>query len=673
MSKAAIVLLSVVIGLLAIQIIDRSRETAQLQEAHAAAKQAAAASDRLAAELKGLREEFARRPAGEVARSGSAPLAVADPFRDGKPRLGDNFLKPYDRSHLHPEWYGGTMSIFSSTPKGFNPIVENSTDASDAQSLVNDSLCSRHPATPDLWSESIATSCVISDDWKTYTFKLRPGIRWQHPVQAKEPGLGWLDQDVPLTAHDFAFYIEMVKNPEVECTQLRAYYDDLDRVEVPDDLTLVLRWKKKVFTSMSFSMGLSPLPRHIYARNRDGSPMPPAQVGTAFNKHWFDDIGGIVGVGQYILAANESDRRVLFKRDPGFWGAGLHFDAIEWIADVKLPDPQLVAFKNAQVHLHALTPPQYRAEILDHGERRFAARDDKDPKAGRKGELGWERVRSHVYQYLGWNLRRPLFSDRRVRQALAHAMPKQRIIDEVFFGLGRPQIGPIHLDNPYFNKVLSDFAFDLAKARNLFAEAGWTDSDGDGWLDKVVDGKRTPFRFVLKYGANNPVVDSMLLIYRDELRKLGVDLEPKPYEWKELLRVYEEKDFDAMMGAWRLGDFEPDFWQLWHSSTADEPRTSNHCGFRNKRVDELADALRATFEPGERRTIIYEVQAIIQEEQPYLFFRSGEGIFTWQNKPGPGTVQPNRWLVGVTEGLDAYHPLLSRQTGAWLPWRFQQP
>lgn len=666
MQKAIVALLVVVAILLIIQVIDRSRETAQLQEAHAAAKQAAAASDRLAAELKGLREEFARRPAGEAVRSGPAPVTAADASRDGKPRLGANFLKPYDRSHLHAEWYGGTMRTFSGTPKGFNPIVESSADAGEANGLVNDSLCTTHPASPDRWSEMLATACVISDDWKTYTFTLRPGIRWQRPVQAKEPGLEWLAREVPLTAHDFAFYVEVVKNPEVECTQLRAYYDDLEKVEVPDDLTLVLHWKKKVFTSMSFSLGLKPLPRHIYAVNRDGSPLPREQVGTAFNKHWFDEIGGIVGVGQFILEANEPDKRLLFRRDPAYWGAGLHFDEIEWIADVKLPDPQLVAFKNGQVQAHGLNPPQYRAQILDRGEPRFAAKDPANPKAGRAGEFAWEQVRSHAYQYLGWNLRRALFADKRVRHAFAHAFPKKRIIDEVYFGLGRPQIGPIHLDNPYFNKSLVDLAFDPPKAKALLAEAGWSDSDGDGWLDKTIDGKKTAFRFKLKYIANNPVVDSMLLIYRDELRKLGVDLEPVTYEWKELLRIYEEKDFDAMMGGWSLGDLEPDFWQLWHSSTADLPRTSNHCGFRNQRVDELADALRASFEPSERSKIINEVQAIIHEEQPYLFFRSPESIFIWQNQPAKGgKVEADRWLQGVVDGLDGYHPLFSRDNRLW--------
>ncbi|MEK7414332.1 MAG: ABC transporter substrate-binding protein, partial [Planctomycetota bacterium] len=373
--------MSIVAILLVIQIIDRTRETEQLQAMYQATQRASKDMERQSNELKRLANELASRPAAVVAApvassTTTAPLAVpvvpvVDSKRDGKPRLGSNFLKPYDRSTLHPEWIGGTLYDFNVTPKGFNPIVESSADAQAAQDLVNDSLCGTHPASPDRWNEVLATSCVITDDWKTYTFTLRPGVKWGRPSIAKEARFSWLDKDVPLTASDFVFYIEMVKNSDVECPQLRSYYDDLAKAEAPDAHTLVLRWKKKVFTSMSFSMGLSPLPKHIYAYNRDGTPIPSAQLGVVFNKHWFDDLGGIVGVGNYLLESNESDKRVVFRRNPDYWGAGFHFDSIEWIADVKLPDPQLVSFLKGQVQVHGLIPPQYKALILDHKEPRF--------------------------------------------------------------------------------------------------------------------------------------------------------------------------------------------------------------------------------------------------------------------------------------------------------------
>ena len=175
----------------------------------------------------------------------------------------------------------------------------------------------------------------------------------------------------------------------------------------------------------------------------------------------------------------------------------------------------------------------------------------------------------------------------------------------------------------------------------------------------------------IKYGANNPTADNMLLIYKNELRKLGIDLEPKPFEWKEMMRVYEDKDFDAALGAWQM-DWDIDYFQLWHSSQAEVQGGSNHCGFVNARVDELAIKLRETFETPARIVIAKELQAIIHEEQPYTFFASSEGILVWQNRARPGQEGAKElYLDGVGESLDKLHPLI-RTTDRRMYWHFRQ-
>ena len=653
MNKVKIALLALIAVLLVVQIVDRSREPAQLRAVQESL-------DRLNATLQRGMASAPMRAGGGAA---VAQPAAVDPRLDGVPRLGENFLKPYDASHFDPDKLRGTLREFSASPKGLNPIIENSADQSEVEGLVNDSLCSQHPASPQQWSQNLATACVISDDFRTYTFTLRPGVMWQRPQIAKQERYRWLDRDVELTAEDFAFGIRLIMDPTVECPQLKAYYEeDLESVKALDSHTLEVRWKRKVYTSLAASMSLTPVPKHVYSRNADGSEIPAERLGSVFNNHWFDQERQFIGVGGYILERFEPDKAIAFRRNPDYWGASLHFEELVWDGEVKQPDPQLVAFKNGQVHYHGLNPNQFKSEILDGREPRFAKPDPSDPKAGRAGVFGWERVRSSSYSYIGWNLRLDLFRDKKVRQALTHAFPKERIIDEVYFGLGRPQITNVHPDSIYFNAALPDYAFDLARAKQLLSEAGWTDSNGDGWIDRDFAGVRKPFRFQLKYIANRPEWDSTLLIYRNELRKIGIDMEPRPYEWKELLRVYEDKDFDAIAGGWQFG-LEVDFYQLWHSRYASEPRSSNHIGFVNKRADEIAEELRSTFDQQERIRIAKEFQAIIHDEQPYTFFRSSEGIFVWQNR-GPNDAG-QRWLDGVTAGLDTYHPLFSRSKLLW--------
>lgn len=666
MNAARWMLLIATAALLIYMAVDRWRQPQQLQRVSQSVDRLELALQELSRTQKQLAEALERQSA--VAPTGDQPTITAiqapafDPkVRDGNPKLGVNFLIPYDRSHYDPRRQGGTLKLFGATPRGLNPLTDNSSTSNDVHARCNDSLCERPPKHPEQWSEALAESVIISDDYQTYTFTLRKGVRWQRPSIATQAKYAWLAKDVPLTAADFKFTLDMILNPAVDCPHIRNYYEDVERVEAPDEHTLIVRWKRKVYTSLTFSMSLTPLPRHIYGHAADGTPIPTEQQGVAFNKHWFDELSGVAGVGPFIFEGYEPDKVMRFRRNPDYWGAPLHFDAIEMNLEVKKDDAQLIAFKNGQVHTHGLMPLRYKAEILDHKEPRFAALDPKDPKAGRKGELAWERVKSLNFSYLGWNMRRPLFSDKRVRQAMSHAFPKQRIIDEVFFGLGQPILTDVHPDNQYANTEVKPYAFDLERAKTLLAESGWSDSDGDGTLDKEIDGKRLPFRFVIKYYADSPEWDNTLLIYKNELRRIGIDLTQMPLQWKELIRVYEDKDFDAVVGGWRL-DWDIDYYQLWHSTQADVQGGSNHCGFKNARVDELADKLRQTFDTAERIAIAKEIQAIIHEEQPYTFFRSGEGIFVWQNHGKPAT---DLYLKGVTHALDTLHPLANRAAAYW--------
>ena len=359
------------------------------------------------------------------------------------------------------------------------------------------------------------------------------------------------------------------------------------------------------------------------------------------------------------------DKLIRLRRNPTYWTTpDVHFEAIEYNFEVKQDDAKLVAFKNGQVHSMALSPLKYRSEVLDHKEPRFAAVDPANAKAGRTGELGWEVCKRMAFSYLGWNCRRPLFTDARTRQAMSYLFPKQRIIRDVFMGMGQPVLSDVHPDSTAYNHDLQPYAYDPAKAKALLAEAGWSDSDGDGLLDRLVDGKRQTFRFAVKYYANSPEWDNTLAIYRTELKSVGIELEAKSLEWKELIRVYEDRDFDAVVGTWQMS-FDLDFYQLWHSSQIDAPGGSNHCGFNDPEVDRLALALREEFDYAKRQAIIKRVQERINELQPYTFFMSPSTVFVWQNRRPEGNTEQGRYLAGVTDGLDRLHPLRNRLPMYW--------
>ncbi len=665
-------------ALLVYMAVDRWREPQQLQRVSQSLDRLETALQDLARSQKQLAETMARlqnveqgvRPAAVITNGTTKPttVVIVDPkIRDGNPKLDVNFLMPYDRSRFHAEKQGGTLKVFEETPRRLNPLIDSSAITERLETVTTDSLCDRPATHPEQWSESLATSVIISDDYKIYTFTLRRGVKWHRPVLAQQKEYSWLAKEVELTAEDFRFAVDLILDQAVDCPSKRNYYEDIDKAEVIDDYTLRLVWKKKTYNSLAASMALSPLPRHIYGRNSDGSTVPADKLGVNFNQHWFDELHAVAGVGAYILEEYVPDKILRLRRNPDYWGVMGHFDAIEWNMEIKKDDAQLIAFKNGMVNYYGLAPNFYKSEILDHHEPRFAALDVKNPKAGRAGELGWERIKRLSFSYLGWNMRRDYFSDKRVRKAMSYALPKDRIIKDVFFGLGVPVLSDVAPGTQYENTELKSYTFDLEKAKALLAEAGWKDSDGDGILDRTTNGVKHDFRFTMKYGANISTLENMMLIYKDELRKIGIDMVPKPFEWKEMMRVFEDKDFDAVLGSWQM-DWDIDYFQLWHSSQSEVQGGSNHCGFVNQRVDELALKLRETFDVSARIAIAKELQAIIHEEQPYTFFTSPENILIWQNRGSP---KKDFYLDGVDQSLDQLHPL-TRTVDRRMFWNFRQ-
>jgi peptide/nickel transport system substrate-binding protein len=693
------VLLVLIAILLVVQIIDRSREPSQMgelakaldlsrsefqklrkvQEDLVARQDAIEASSReLAVSLDAFRKGFDQgftlgggNP-GQPRVTPTAPtetddpgqvVSVVDVNRDGVPRLDENFLLPLDFSGYEADKIGGTYKRFAGEPTGLNDLLSSMRATSDVVNMVNSSLATTTAMHPDKWTEGLAESVIISDDYRTFTFTLRDDIFWSIPNLASEAGFEWLDKKVPVTAHDFVFRIELIQNPIVQAPHLRPYYEELEEAVALDDRTLVLRWKERLYTNITFSLGLEPQPRHVYGFYEDGAPIPDEEIPVSFNKHWFDAKFQVIGPGAYILESFVPKEAIVFRRNPEYRGVPEHFERQYWDLSVQAPDAQLTAFKNGQVHSFGLRPAQYKAEILDQLDERFAPDSEENPKAGREGAFGWERYGANSWSGVCWNTKRRVVSEIPVRRALAHAYPFERIISQILFGLGQRSIGPVHPSSPYANVDTQPFEYDLEKAKAILDEAGWTDSDGDGWRDKMIDGTRTPLKIRITYYGQARTWANILSLYSEECRKIGIDLAGDPVEDQEWARRADDRDFDGFVVVWRSG-LDVDFKQLWHSSTANEPKSSNYAGWSSDEADPLIDALRDEFDLEKRYDIAATVANIIYQEQPYLFLSVSKGVFAWQNLPA-NEGDDRELLDGVTWGFDNYHPLFNRSNARW--------
>jgi peptide/nickel transport system substrate-binding protein len=235
------------------------------------------------------------------------------------------------------------------------------------------------------------------------------------------------------------------------------------------------------------------------------------------------------------------------------------------------------------------------------------------------------------YSYIGWNEKRPIFQDARVRRALGHLVDRPRMIEKILLGLGEPVESPIFVRRPEYNRNLTPYPFDPERGRALLAEAGWADSDGDGVLDKELSGVRTPLRFEIVTNSGNPIRKAVGLTVIDEFKRAGVDASLREIDWSILLNKVKGFDYDAVVLGWAMDVTPPDAYQVWHSSQA-VAGGSNHISYRNDEVDRILEAYRVEFDAARRKQLYDRFQEILHEEQPYTFLFMQNAITAWERR-----------------------------------------
>ncbi|HIE32583.1 MAG TPA: peptide-binding protein, partial [Thermodesulfobacteriaceae bacterium] len=216
--------------------------------------------------------------------------------------------------------------------------------------------------------------------------------------------------------------------------------------------------------------------------------------------------------------------------------------------------------------------------------------------------------------YLGYNLKHPLFRDKRVRQALSYAINKREIVDGVLFGLGVPATGPYKPDTWFYNPNVRRYPYDPERAKRLLAEAGWRDTDGDGILDK--DGR--PFEFTILTNQGNLSRLLTAQIIQRRLSEIGIKVHIRTAEWTAFIHEFiDKRRFEAVILGWTTGP-EPDLYDIWHSSKI-KPPGLNFVGYANPEVDRLLEEGRRTFDRNKRKRIYDRFQEILAEDQPYTF------------------------------------------------------
>jgi peptide/nickel transport system substrate-binding protein len=422
----------------------------------------------------------------------------------------------------------------------------------------------------------LAESWDFTPDCKQLTFKLRDGVKWH--------------DGEPFTADDVIFTYRAMIHPKTP-TAYKEDYRAVQSIEAVDAHTVRIRYAQPYAKALQ-SWSIWMLPRHLLAKYVEEGRLREAPQ----NRQ------GPVGTGPYRLREWRPGEKIVLTADPGFYRGRPHLSRLVY----RVIPSQATIFlelKAKGVDTTNLTALQYTRQT------RYPAFE----KAYRKF-----RYPSSVYTYFGFNLRDPRFADRRVRQAFAHAINKQALIDGVLYGLGREATGPYKPGTWVYNPDVARYPYDLERARQLLAEAGWKERNAEGLL--VKDGK--PFTFTLMTNQGNDERKKVAEIIQASLREVGVGVEIRILEWASLIKEYVKKRrFEAIILGWGIG-LDPDQYAIWHSSQTG-PDDLNHISYANPEVDELLERGRASCFEAERKRYYDRFQRILAEDQPivFLYFR----------------------------------------------------
>lgn len=413
----------------------------------------------------------------------------------------------------------------------------------------------------------LAYKWEVSDDKKVITFHLRKGVKWHDGTE--------------FTSKDVKFTYETI----VDNNTPTAYDSDfriIDKVETPDDYTIKVYYKTAYAPALS-SWTIGILPYH----KLKGVTITKSELQRS-----------PIGTGPYKFKEWKAGHSVTLEAYDNYYEGRPNLDryTMKIIPDTSTMFLELL---NKNIDLMGLSPLQFAKQTSNP---RFVSDYNK------------YSYLSNSYTYIGYNLKHRFLQDKRVRQALSYATPKEDIIKGVLFGLGIPADGPFKPGTIWYTDNVTKYNYDLEKAKLLLKEAGFEDKNKDGIVEK--DG--VPFIITITTNQGNTTRSSIAEIIQHTWKKIGIKVEIRILEWATFITEYiDKRNFDVVILGWTI-PMEPDPYDVWHSSRCGGKNLNFIC-YQNQEVDKLIEEGRLEFDVQKRVKIYHKISQILAEDQPYTF------------------------------------------------------
>jgi peptide/nickel transport system substrate-binding protein len=459
-----------------------------------------------------------------------------------------------------------------------NPYTRNPRGPAERKvGLVFDTLIERAAEDMVPW---LAEDWQISDDGKVYTFHLRRDVKWHD------------GQD--FTADDVVFSI----NYQHEHPPLSTMdYSIFDRVEKVDDYTVKLYTTEPSAPFLYEMTSIYILPEHIWYEVDD-----PQQ---------FTDDESLIGTGPFTLETyNREQGAYHFLANQDFWGPQQKVSAVVFVP----VGDDILALRQGDIHIGSVP-----ADLVEQFEA--------DPEFSIIEQPGLWSMRLH------FNLRDfPWLQQKEVRQALAHAINREDIIEKVLRGAGIPgNPGMLPPDHIWYNPDVPQYEYDPAQALRLLEDAGYEKVDGT-----LLDQNGQSVKFDLLTQGEGDYARTAELV-KGYLKEIGIEISINSGDRLTVDESWTEGNFELNInghGGWgRDAD-------LLRQNFADGGTPGYNTGYTNQEFDRLAMEQFSEFNEGARRALIDEMQEILAEELPLLMLYYTTGYYAYRHEIYNGWVLP---------------------------------
>lgn len=536
------------------------------------------------------------------------------------------YIRIADATDFLPGWSKENVIVYHTIaePDLLHPTNATSSMAMDIFQYTQMPLIRIDMQTLDIAPALLVRLPNINPDGLSYDCELRKGCLW--------------DDGTPITAADVVFTAMVSKCMLTDNPHAKPYWDNLKSVipDAKDPLKFRVEMKAPYMYNLIFWTGWSILQQHFFDPDNilakfnfdqfndttfDAADFPElTHFANSFNDGRYGrDIAYLNGPGMYKVTAWDPGQSVTLSRKQNHYTTNStsiyetsYPEKIIYRVN-KDPNSQMLELKSQVLDGSNLLPAKLLMELQTDSNfnRNYHSRF----------------TDTFNYTYIGMNTRpdgslhKKLFTDKKVRRAMAHLTPVDEINRVIYRGINRRMIGPVSFLKKDFDTTLKAIPFDYEKAVALLNEAGWRDTDGDQILDKVIDGVKIPFVFKVNYMTNTPEWKDFATIVSEYYLKAGIKAELNPLDFPVFVGNSKSHDFDMVIGSWGQSALPEDFSQLWHTD-AWKSEGTNYTGFGNAASDALIDSIKTITDPTIRRPLVYRFQHMVYDEQPMIFLFS---------------------------------------------------